>query len=70
MKSSSNIPRIAYRTWEAAEALGVSEDWLEEHVLPFIRWYREDRMKLIPVAELDRWLKENSRMPSELLGAV
>jgi hypothetical protein len=67
MKEASEVPRLALRVWEAAESCGVSVDWFEEHVLPEIRWFREGRMKLIPVSELARYLDEQSRRPADLV---
>jgi hypothetical protein len=67
MKEALGVPRLALRVWEAADSYGVSVDWFEEHVLPHVRWYREGRMKLIPVAELVRYLDERSRRPEDLV---
>lgn len=52
--------RIALSKVEAAEALGVSVDHLERHVLPDLRIVRSGRLRLIPVEELRRWLSENA----------
>jgi excisionase family DNA binding protein len=51
--------RLAYTKAEAAEALGVSVDYLEDHVLADVRVVRRGRKVLIPVSELQRWLEEN-----------
>ena len=40
-------------------ALGVSVDFLEDHVLAELRVVRVGRRVLIPVAELERWLAEH-----------
>lgn len=45
---------------EAAEALGVSVDYLEGHVMHELRVVRRGRRRLIPVCELERWLDENA----------
>jgi excisionase family DNA binding protein len=45
---------------EAADALGVSVDFLEEHVMDELRIVRRGRRRLIPVRELERWLEENA----------
>ncbi len=58
--SSAAPPRIAYSPDEAAAALGVSRDYLDLHVLPELRIVRRGRRRLIPVAELERWLAEAS----------
>jgi hypothetical protein len=43
---------------EAATSLGVSVDYLKQHILPDLRIVRRGRRKLIPTTELDRWLDE------------
>ena len=52
--------RMALSRSEAAEALGVSVDHLERHVLPELRVVRSGRLRLVPVAELSRWVEENA----------
>ena len=52
--------RLALSKCEAADALGVSVDFLEEHVMPELRVVRRGRRRLIPVRELERWLEENA----------
>jgi len=52
--------RLALSKTEAAEALGVSVDFLEDHVLPELRVVRVGRRRLIPLAELERWLAQHS----------
>jgi hypothetical protein len=52
--------RLALTRAEAAEALGVSVDFLDEHVLPELRVVRRGRRRLIAVKELQRWLDENA----------
>jgi len=54
--------RLAFSKAEAAAALGVSADFFEEHVMPELRIVRRGRRRLIPVAELERWLSENASM--------
>lgn len=41
---------------EAAAALGVSRDYLDEHVAPELRWVRRGRRKFVAIRELERWL--------------
>ena len=53
-------PRLALSKAETAQALGVSVDFLEDHVLAELRVVRVGRRILIPVAELERWLAEHS----------
>src|SRR3954449_11544934 len=49
--------RLALSPDEAAEALGVSRDYLDEHILCEIRSVRRGRRILVPVRELERWLE-------------
>ena len=58
--SKRSAPRLALSKGEAAQALGVSVDFLEDHVLAELRVVRVGRRLLIPVAELERWLAEHS----------
>ena len=58
--ASGPQPRLALSKSEAAEALGVSVDFLEDHVLAELRVVRVGRRRLIPVAELERWLAEHA----------
>ena len=54
------IPRLALDRAEAAAALGMSLDSFERHVQPTIRMVRLGRMRLVPIAELDRWLSDHA----------
>jgi excisionase family DNA binding protein len=56
-------PRLALSPSEAAEAIGVSRDFFDEHVRPELRIVRRGRRVLVPVRELERWLdREASRV--------
>jgi excisionase family DNA binding protein len=55
--------RLALSKAEAAEALGVSVDFLEDHVLAELRVVRVGRRRLIPVGELERWLERYAARP-------
>jgi excisionase family DNA binding protein len=50
------VARLAFSKAEAAQALGVSVDFFEEHVMHELRIVRRGRRRLIPVRELERWL--------------
>jgi excisionase family DNA binding protein len=50
------VPRLALSLSEAAASLGVSADYFSEHVAGELRWVRRGRLRLVAVAELDRWL--------------
>lgn len=54
------VPRLAFSKDEAAASLGVSVDFLEEHVLPSLRVVYAGRRRLIPLRELERWLDEQA----------
>jgi hypothetical protein len=54
------IPRLALAREEAAASLGMSLDSFERHVQPTLRLVRLGRMRLVPVAELERWLAEHA----------
>ena len=55
------VPRLAYTVGEACEVMGVSWDYWAEHIAPEVRIVRRGRRKLVPVAELERWLEANAQ---------
>ena len=60
MSNIAPIPRLALTREEAAAALSMSLDSFERHVQPTIRLCRLGRMRLVPVAELARWLEQHA----------
>ena len=58
-----NTARLALTPNEAAVALGVSRDFLDEHVMPNLRIVRRGRRRLVPVRELERWLDQEANRP-------
>ena len=54
--------RLALSKLEAAEALGCSVDFLEEHVVPELRVVRRGRRVFVAVAELERWLDRSAAL--------
>ena len=54
------IPRLALDRTEAAAALGMSLDSFERYVQPTVRMVRLGRMRLVPIAELERWLTDHA----------
>ena len=52
--------RLALSKVEAADALGISVDFLEDHVMHELRVVRKGRRRLIPVKELERWMDEQA----------
>ncbi len=57
-RSASPPLRLALSPDEAATALGVSRDFLDEHVAPELRWVRRGRRKLVAIRDLERWLDQ------------
>jgi hypothetical protein len=58
--SRPSVPRLALRPEQAAQALGVSRSFFFAEILPDLRVVRCRRLRLIPVAELERWLDRNA----------
>lgn len=58
--ASTRAPRLALTRAEAARALGMSIDSFERYVQPELRLVRRGKLRLIPVAEIERWLVENA----------
>jgi len=55
------LPRLCVKPDEAAQMLGVSRDYFDEHVKPELRIVRHgSRTILVPVAELVRWVERNA----------
>ena len=52
--------RLAFRVGEAAQVIGVSDDFFSEHIAGELRCVRRGRLKLYPLRELERWLNENA----------
>ena len=56
MSPPPSIPRLALSPDEAAQALGVSRDYFDDHIAAELRTVpRRGRRKLIPIKELERW---------------
>jgi hypothetical protein len=55
-----SLPRLALNQQEAAEALGVSPDFFQQHLRHEIRCVLRGRRRLYPVSELQRWLDEQA----------
>ncbi len=54
------VPRLALSLDEAASALSISRDTLEREVLHELRTLRVGRRRLITLAELVRYVRENA----------
>jgi len=59
---SRRVSRLALSPNEAAEALGVSRDFFDEHIAPELRIVRRGRRKLIAIRELERWLEREAAL--------
>jgi hypothetical protein len=56
----ATVKRLAYSRRQAAEALGLSISTIDRHVVPAIDTIKTPwRQRLIPVAELERFLREH-----------
>ena len=62
MRRQREIPRLALTRTEAAESLGMGTTSFDEKVRPYLRAYRDGKLRLYPVRDLERWLDENSAM--------
>lgn len=60
MSGDPGRPRLTVSKAEAAHRLGVSIDFLEEHVIPELKVIRRGRKVLVPVRELEGWVEENA----------
>lgn len=59
-KVREGLPRLAFTRVEAAASIGMSLDSFERYVQPDLRLIRPGRMRLVPVAELERWVEQNA----------
>lgn len=57
---SKCVPRLALSVGEACEALGCGWDFWSAHIAPEVRIVRVGAKKLVPVAELERWLADHA----------
>jgi hypothetical protein len=64
MRLTAPVPRLALNPDEAAEALGVSRDFFDEHIKVELRVIHRGRKRLYAIRELERWLEEHAhRLP-------
>jgi hypothetical protein len=54
------VPRLALEPEEASRAIGGGKSFFYDQVMPELRVVRRGRKRLIPVAELERWLDEEA----------
>jgi excisionase family DNA binding protein len=60
VSAPAGLPRLALTREEAARSLGISVDSFERYVQPDLRLVRKGRLRLVPIAELERWLDRNA----------
>jgi len=68
LRKHSALPRLSTSPDEAAEMLGVSRDYFDEHVIHELRVVRRGRRILIPLSELERWLDRAATKTGSLNG--
>jgi len=59
------VPRLALRREEAAEALGVSDDFFDARIRAELRVVRRGKLMLYPTTELQAWLEKNAGLVLE-----
>ena len=59
------MPRLALSMDEAAEALSVSRDILDQHIRHELRLIRRGRKVLVSVREFERWLEQTAALTLE-----
>ena len=64
-KTKTVAPRLALRPEEAAAAIGVGLTAFDTYVRDELRWVRRGRLRLVRVAELERWLQRNEALTIE-----
>jgi hypothetical protein len=64
-KRSTVTGRLALSPDEAAASLGVSRDYLDEHIAPELRWVRRGRRKFVAIRELEAWLERSAALTLE-----
>lgn len=57
---------LAVNKSQAAELLGVSEDYFDDYVRPEVRIVRKGRRILVPVKELEKWLERSASLAVDL----
>jgi hypothetical protein len=58
--STNGVPRLALTKAEVAESLGVSVDYVDDHVWAELRLVRRGRKTFCPLRELEAWLERNA----------
>jgi excisionase family DNA binding protein len=61
-RATYELPKLALSIQEACSALGISHDLWKEHVAHDVRVVRLGRRRLVPVAELQKWLADHAEL--------
>jgi hypothetical protein len=56
----TGIPRLAFSKAEAAKALGVSDDFVADHIWPEVKLIRRGRKTFVSRRELEAWLERSA----------
>jgi hypothetical protein len=56
----ADVPAITLSKAAAAAALDMSVDSFDRYVVAHVRCVRRGKLRLFPVAELERWARENA----------
>lgn len=59
MSAQRPVPRIGLTRAEAAEALGVGLTTFKTQIQPELKVWRCGKLRVFPVAEIERWLDEH-----------
>jgi hypothetical protein len=62
LRATYELPKLALSIEEACKALGITWDLWNVHVAHEVRIVRLGRRRLVPVAELQRWLGEHAEL--------
>jgi hypothetical protein len=57
--------RLALTPNEAAQAVGCSRDFFDEHIGAELRWVRRGRLKFVAIKELEDWLRRSAALTLE-----
>lgn len=65
-----SVPRLALNRRESAEALGLGVDAFDDFVRPYVRCVYVGSTRRWPIAELERWLREEAESRSGVIGST
>jgi len=56
---------LALTPAEAAQALGCSRDFFDQHIASELRWVRRGRLEFVAIAEMEDWLRRSAALTRE-----